>query len=166
MEGSMMKSVKMPLYDGTHDKFQIWWTRFLAYAGVLGFALALGKKMETDMPTRDGATTIDEITDAGKLQAKAKKGNAIATANLTMSFESAGLMSLVFEAMNNPAWCEVVVALFKRFMPQDTMTRVELRQQLNRVSMKRNKILLSCSKSWRRLRTSTTRRRRRLKKLT
>jgi hypothetical protein len=84
---------------------------------VLGFALALGKKMETDRPARD-ATTIDKTMDAGKLQAKAKKRNAIAMANLMMSFESAGLMSLVFEAMNNPAWpgglvCEVVVALFK-----------------------------------------------------
>jgi hypothetical protein len=115
----------------------------IAYAGVLEFALAMGRKIETDMPAED-STSIDDTTDVGKKQTKAKKRNAIAMANLTMALESAGLMSLVFEAMSNPLWpgglaCNVVTELSKKCMPQDTMTRVlELHQPLNKVSMKRN----------------------------
>ena len=63
-------------------------------------------------------------------------------ANYTMAFTSEGTISLIYEAETtewpNGLACLVTEALKQRFMPQDTMTRIELRRMLNRVSMKPN----------------------------
>jgi hypothetical protein len=85
MESAGIKSLRLPPIDGKPDKFQVWWTRLKAYAGVFGYLAALQPGRETNMPATD-KSTINEMTDAGKLQAAAKKRNAIAVANLTMSF--------------------------------------------------------------------------------
>jgi hypothetical protein len=53
-------------------------------------------------------------------------------------------MGLVFKAKTTE-WPDglahlVVSALFKKYQPQDTITRVELRQQLSAVKMKKSKV--------------------------
>ena len=63
-------------------------------------------------------------------------------ANLSMAFTSEGTMGLVYKAMT-PDWPGgltylVTEALNKKYRPQDTITRVELRQKLNKVAMKKN----------------------------
>jgi hypothetical protein len=63
-------------------------------------------------------------------------------ANFTMAFTSEGTMSLIYQAETR-AWLNglaslVTDALKAKYMPQDTVTRVELRQMLNKVSMKPN----------------------------
>jgi hypothetical protein len=43
MESSTEKLLRLSMFDGEHKKFQIWWTRFMAYAGVLGSVKPLRK---------------------------------------------------------------------------------------------------------------------------
>ena len=135
------KSVRLPTFDGTEEKFQIFWMRFKAYAKVYKFAQALRIGGESDLPTTD-ASIIDETTDPGKKQAAAKKRNEIAMANFTMAFTTEGTISLVYKA-ETADWPDglahlIVSAMLQRYMPQDTVTRVELRQMLNKVTMKPN----------------------------
>ena len=47
------KSVRLPTFDGTEGKFQIFWMRFKAYAKVYKFASALTIGGETDLPSTD-----------------------------------------------------------------------------------------------------------------
>jgi hypothetical protein len=59
-----------------------------------------------------------------------------------MAFTSKGTMSLIYQAETR-AWpnglASLVTDVLKaEYMPQDTVTRVELRQMLNKVSMKAN----------------------------
>ncbi len=58
------KSVRLPVFDGAHKDFQLWWTRFQAYATVNKFAAALKIGGEAVMPKKE-ATEIDESTPAG-----------------------------------------------------------------------------------------------------
>jgi hypothetical protein len=75
--------------------------------------------------------------------AKAKKRNAIAMANLTMACTSAMTMGLVYEAQTEewPGGLAhlVVAALKAKYMPDDVITKVELRQMLSKVKMKKDK---------------------------
>jgi hypothetical protein len=69
--------------------------------------------------------------------------NVIPTmANMTMAFTTDGTMALVYKAMDvdwpSGLAHKVVKELKSKYQPQDSMTHVELRQQLNKVSMKRN----------------------------
>ena len=96
---------------------------------------------ETELPSTEDFA-IYESTEAGRRQAAATKHNARAMAHLTMTFTSESSIASDYEAMT-PEWPSglahvVVTALKKKYQPQDTMTRVELRQHLNRVSMKKD----------------------------
>lgn len=138
----VLKSVKLPLFDDVASKFQVWWTRFRAYAAVFGFVTALTNGGDPRMPATENSI-IDENTDTGKGQADAKQKNAVAMANLTMALTGEGSMSIIYEAMNSDKWPTglawvVIAALMKKFMPNDGMSSVEMRQQLDKVSMKRN----------------------------
>jgi hypothetical protein len=78
------KSVRLPTFDGSVEKFQIFWMGFKAYAKVYKFAQAL--KIgggEGDLPSTDDAA-IDQTTEPEKKQAVAKKRNKIALANFTI----------------------------------------------------------------------------------
>jgi hypothetical protein len=90
------KSVRLPTFDGSIEKFQIFWMRFKAYAKVYKFAQTLKIGGESDLPSTDAAA-IDQTSDAGKKQAAAKKRNEIALANFTMAFTSEGTISLVYK---------------------------------------------------------------------
>ena len=97
MDTASEKSVRLPTFDGANKNYQLWWTRFQAYATVYKFGEALVVGGEADMPASE-STVIDETTPAGKLEAAAKKRNAIAMASFTMSFTSEGTMGLVYKA--------------------------------------------------------------------
>ena len=131
------KSVRMPTFNGIEGEFQIFWVRYRAYAEVHDFARALS--IDPDMPSSN-LVLVDETTAIGKLQKAAIKRNKIAMANFTMAFTSEGTMSLIYQAETR-AWPNGLVslvtdALKAKYMPQDTVTWVELRQMLNKVSMK------------------------------
>jgi hypothetical protein len=138
-ELSRTTSVRLPLFDGQHKNYQIWWTRFMAYASVHQFTQALKTGGETSMPARDedvvDATTHPQV-------AKAKKRNAIAMANLTMAFTSKMTMGLVYKAQTEewPGGLAhlFVAALKSKYMSNDVNTKVELRQMLSKVRMKKD----------------------------
>jgi hypothetical protein len=84
---------------------------------------------------------IDETTSSGKLTAAAKKRNAIAVANMTMAFTTDGMMAIVYKSKTS-VWPSglahlIADALKAKYQPQDMMTRVELRHQLNKVKLKK-----------------------------
>jgi hypothetical protein len=94
-------SVRLPMFDGDHKKFQMWNTRFRAFATVSRFAEALAP--QAMMPAREDEL-IDETTDDGRLKALAIRRNGVAmVANLSMAFISEGTMGLVYKAMT-PEW--------------------------------------------------------------
>jgi hypothetical protein len=110
----------------------------MCYAVVKKFAQALGDAAEPDLPASD-ATVIDETTDIGKRQAAAKQRNSIAMACLTMAFTTDAAMSVVFKAKTTEwpgglAWM-VMDMMRKKYSPQDLVTRAELRNKLNNLSM-------------------------------
>ncbi len=111
----------------------------MAFASVFAFAKALKVGGEYDLPTREDVT-IDLTTLEGKAAAAAIKRNSVAVANLTMAFTTDGLMAFIYKSMSdewpNGAAHEIVKELKNRYHPADTMTRVEMRKQLNKVSMK------------------------------
>jgi hypothetical protein len=140
-EEAEVKSLKLPTFDGAHKKFQLWWVWFTAYATVYRFiqALTIGGEMTLTGLTEN--TVIDTSTDIGKEQEAAKKRNALAMANLLMAFTSDTTMSLIWKAKTKD-WPSglahlVVTSLFRKYQPQDTITRVELRRMLNGVKMKK-----------------------------
>jgi hypothetical protein len=67
----------------------------------------------------------------------------IGNSNLTMTFITEGSLGMIYKAMSNHDWpaglaYQVVVLLFKKFSPDDRISRVELRTMLNAVTMKVN----------------------------
>jgi len=72
------KSLRLPIFDGMYEKFQIWWERFFAFATVFEFVQALKIGGESALIGLKEADTIDETTNDGKEQAAAKKRNAVA----------------------------------------------------------------------------------------
>ena len=69
--------------------------------------------------------------------------SAVAMANLTMAFMTEATMGLVYKAMSND-WTgglahEVMAALLKKkYKLEDMISRVELRQKMSKVRMKKN----------------------------
>jgi hypothetical protein len=133
MDSLSTKSLKLPLFDGEHKEYMIWWSYFEAYAGCFGFLEALEE--DTYMPATS-KTPIDDTTSQGKLAAAAKKRKQISMANLTMAFTSKGSMSLIYESKDK-AWPmglahKVILEMRQEYHLEDTMTQVELRQMLNK----------------------------------
>jgi hypothetical protein len=67
---------KVPTFTGMEEDFQVWWTRFLAFACMCMFSQALQEGEEAEMPATD-SEEIDITTAAGKKTAAAKKRNAV-----------------------------------------------------------------------------------------
>jgi hypothetical protein len=131
-------TIQLPTFDGDRDKHLLWDQKMMCYAVVKKFAQALGDAAEPDLPASD-ATVIDETTDIGKRQAAAKQRNSIAMACLTMAFTTDAAMSVVFKAKTiewpgGLAW-KVMDLMRRKYRPQDLVTRAELRNKLNNLSM-------------------------------
>ena len=130
----------MPTFDGKFKSFMIWWIRFRAFATVYKFIEALAPVDEANLPNTEG-DVLDEAIPADMLKIAARKRNAVAMANFAMSFTDETTLGMIFKAISTD-WptgkSSVVVALLlKKFKPEDTMTRVELRQELNKITMKK-----------------------------
>ena len=141
MEGLATKSLRLPTFDGKPEHYQVWITRFRAYAGVLGFSASLKDFGETSLPATE-EEDLDELDTVQVPRIKARKRNAVAVANLTMAFTTDKAMSIVYDSATTSwpsglAW-KIIKAMKKKYQPEDTISRVELRRQLNAVTMKRN----------------------------
>ena len=128
----------LPKFNGAHKDFQVYWTRFMAFAAVYRFTQALGDTAEADLPTSD--SEVLDPNDAGdkkKIAARARNNKAMA--NLTMSFQSEQLMGLIYKAINTD-WPGalaylVVKALKSKYMPVDMVTMIDLRRAMAAVKM-------------------------------
>ena len=133
------KSVRLPTFDGKKENYQYWWWCFKSYAGMYGFAACLKTTAETHLPNTEDEVLDGESTQ-GKQKINARRRNQAAIANLSLSFDSEQLMSFVYRSVTAEfpgglAW-RVVEALEKKYRPADTMSKVHLRQEMVKVSMK------------------------------
>ena len=132
------KSVALPTFSGKDEAFQVWWTKFRAFATAKGFVAALLKK-EADLPDREDAT-LDESDANQKKRIKARERNSLAMAYLLNAFKAEADISLAYETMTD-AWpgglaYKVVESLKEIYQPKDSVTEVELYERLMNVKMK------------------------------
>lgn len=127
------EGIPLPLFDGEHKNFQIWWTRFKAFAGVKRFAPAITTTAEVDLPATEAAANQTNE------QKSAVDCNLRAMASITMAFQTEGLMSLIYKSESTD-WPSgkahiVIDLLFKKYKLADTISRLEMRQRLNQVTV-------------------------------
>jgi hypothetical protein len=120
----------------------VWWAQFTAYAAVNKFAEVLTIGGESVLPIRE-AEVPDLTMTTGKEEAAAMKQNAIAMVNLMMAFKSEATMGLVLFKAKTQDWPSglahlVMSGLNKKYNPHNTISRVELRQCLSAIRMKKN----------------------------
>ena len=85
-ESMAIHSVRMPMVDGTHTTFQVWWMRFTAFAIVHRFKAAINPEgTEEDLPTMEPAA-IPVGTDGAPTRAAVRR-NSVADDNLTLGPE-------------------------------------------------------------------------------
>jgi hypothetical protein len=137
---SREKSVQLPKFYAD-TKFQMWWTQFLAYAGVMKFTAALKDLGEPTMPA-DEDTVNNETTAPGRASARANESNVHAVACLITALTTEDDMALVFESTCDEwsaglAW-EIVNSLKEKYQPDDVITGIERERDLRKVKMKAN----------------------------
>jgi hypothetical protein len=131
----------VPKWNGKAKTFPFWWVCYMAFATVQKFSKALGADKESGMPASEDAFIADE-TEPGKIQIKAKNRNANAVAQFTMAFITETTMAFIYERMVDADWPAglaylVVKAIKQKHIPDDTVSKVELGRQLNKISMKK-----------------------------
>ena len=93
------KSIVIPTFSGKDEEFQLWWTKFRAFATAKGVIPSLLGK-ESDLPASE-ATVLNENLTADKKKIKARERNSLAMAYLLTAFKSAADVSLAYETMSN-----------------------------------------------------------------
>jgi hypothetical protein len=137
---SSSKSLYVPKWDGKGGKFQLWWTRFRAFATVCRFASALGTTIDPAMPATEA--TVLATDAAGIRHQEAKEANYAAMAQLTMAFTTEAAMTFIYDGMTDVDWPSglafmVINAIRHKHLPNDTIAKVELRRMLNGIKMKK-----------------------------
>jgi hypothetical protein len=84
---------------------------------------------------------IDETEEKGKLARLAVNRNELAMASFSIAFTTEKAMNIIYAAYKEN-WPDgeahlVVRELYKRYRPLDTVSKVEMRQNLSRVKMKK-----------------------------
>ena len=132
------KSVPLPLFDGTHGKFELYWPKFEAYANLKGFREAIDTTHDGDLPA--DPKTLSSDADTKKKEEKAIMKNKLALANFTMSFQTVALMDRVNESKTSeyPSGLahKIVEGLMKTYRPKDQISKLEALAELDKVEMK------------------------------
>ena len=133
------RSVPCPSFNGKDEAFQVWWTKFRAFATTKGFVNALLSR-EQDLPPTENAN-LDEENETDKAKIKARARNSLAMAYLLSAFKAEADISLAYETMDDD-WpgglaYKVVEKMMEIYKPQDTVTEVEVYEKLMRVKMKK-----------------------------
>ena len=137
-ESVAIHSLQMPVFDGNHATFQVWWMRFTAFTIIHRFKAAINPEgAEEDLPTMEAAV-IPAGADRGPARA-AVRPNSVAYANLSLALNSKQLVCILV-AGQTAAWpsglaWRVVQALHRRFKPADIISKIELQCMLNQISM-------------------------------
>ena len=93
------RNITLPTFDGEDESYQVFWTKFRAFATAKGFVGALMGR-ETQLPTRE-SMVLDETKDANKLKIKVKQNNSLAMAYLLSAFKAEADISLAYETMTD-----------------------------------------------------------------
>jgi Reverse transcriptase (RNA-dependent DNA polymerase)/Zinc knuckle len=130
----------IPTFDGSAGKYSMWWTKFTAFAAINGLSEVIRSDPSPYLPESCFAD-IDSSDDDGKRRFQTKKLNDLAMSCFTMAFMKEGIMRLVSKAKTKE-WPDglaylVVRELNKKYKPRDILSRVEMRQRLNQVQMKK-----------------------------
>jgi hypothetical protein len=130
----------IPSFAGDASHFQLWWKKFKAFAVFSGFAEAIQESIDPNMPESQDSS-INYRTEEGRRQGLAKQKNNIAISCFTMAFSKEGVMGMVSRSVTRE-WpeglaCLVVSNLMKRYRPVDTISKVEMHQKLNQITMRR-----------------------------
>ena len=139
-ESVAIRSVRMPVFDGTHTTFQVWWMRFTIFTIVHRFKASISPEgAEEDLPATEAAV-IPAGTDGAPARAAVRR-NSVAYANLSLALNSEQLVRILVASQTTDwpsglAW-RVVQALHRRFKPTDIISKIELRRMLNQISMSR-----------------------------
>ena len=86
--------MKTPSFDGKKENYQMWWTRFEAFASVKNVERAL--EDDADMPSTAAAALLLDPTQSGDKPAlSAVRRNKVAWAQLTLALNSESLLALM-----------------------------------------------------------------------
>ena len=130
----------VPTFDGSAQSFQMWWTKFSAFAMLSGFADAIEEEPDPMLPISMSSKIEDDTEEAARQKVAIRK-NEHAISSFTIAFTKEGTMRLVSKAKTKE-WPKgaaylIVRMLMKKYRPNDIMSKVEMRQQLNKVVMKK-----------------------------
>ncbi|CAJ1934665.1 unnamed protein product [Cylindrotheca closterium] len=140
MLASESKRMYIPTFNREESEFQMWWMQFKAYATIAGFAIAIQRTRDPDLPPKDDEVLADDAD--GKKMKKSRDANSLAMATLTMAFTSASMMGMIADAvmadwLSGLAY-KVIDTLLKRYRPSDVMSKVKMRREMDRVNMKKD----------------------------
>ena len=97
-----IRSVQMPMFNGTHATFHVWWMRFTAFTIVHWFKAAINPEgAEEDLPMMEAAV-IPAGADGGPARAAVSQ-NSVAYANLSLALNSKQLVHILV-AGQTKAW--------------------------------------------------------------
>ena len=135
------KTVRVPIFNGKLEAFQTQWVRFRAYAKLGGFLKAISESPEPDLPNNqneaDNPTGTDE--EIKKMKAAVDRNDS-AMASLTLAFETDELIAMILSVQSTD-WPEglasdVIKKLKNKYKPQDIMSLVDKKVELNKIKMK------------------------------
>ena len=135
---STSRIIRLPTFDRNKANFALYSARFSVYTNMHGLSAAIQEVADANLPDRHDST-IDETTPKGLLQAKAKRQNACAFAHYTMSFTTEDLLNKI-ESAKTEEWLEglahqVKNELVRDHLPNDTISRVEMRMEIGKITM-------------------------------
>jgi hypothetical protein len=130
-------TAKVPTFNGDVKKFILWLVRLQAFAVMKKFSRAIQEAGDADLPAEEKLFNADAAKK--KKEEQALKENAYAFAYLTIAITSEKLLGVIKAAKTtkfpNGLAFMVMNALKKKYMPQDMVTKVELRQESMRIKM-------------------------------
>jgi hypothetical protein len=137
---SFNRGGKIPTFDGRIQNFPTWWKKFSAYATMARIKSILKEERDLHLPEKE-VSEIDETEEKGKLARLAVNRNELAMASFSIAFTTEKAMNIIYAACTEN-WPDgeahlVVRELYKRYRPLDTVSKVEMRQHLSRVKMKK-----------------------------
>ena len=90
------KTVNVPLFNGESKEFEMFWTRFQAYASLKGFEESIDPdNVDAELPAV--YNVFDSNADKEKIEKMAVKRNKTAVAAYTLAFKTPALMNIVNE---------------------------------------------------------------------
>jgi hypothetical protein len=140
-DDSFNRDEKILTFDCQIQNFPTWWKKFFAYATMACIKSIL--KEERDLhSTEKEVSEIDETEEKGKLARLVVNRNELAMASFPIAFTTEKAMNIIYAACTENCWPNseahlVVRELYKRYRPLDTVSKLEMRQHLSRVKMKK-----------------------------